>query len=207
MPIEIIQHQHNKYPKFQSEGYAAQFAIPYAKHVCKGIGVDIGCNRLEWMYAGSLVSNPTKPRLKVQYKEWLAEAIKDTTQPAHSFPIDPVINGFEAMKFPKDCSDLDYVFSSHCLEHIPDWVTVLDSWYDKLKPGGVMFLYLPGFSQSYWRPWHNRKHLHIFEPHHMWTYFRDKGYQNIFYTQRDLNDAFMIMGEKPTPNVDKKDNK
>jgi hypothetical protein len=30
--MEIISFKNNKYPKFQSEGNAAQFAIPYAGH-------------------------------------------------------------------------------------------------------------------------------------------------------------------------------
>src|SRR5580704_143161 len=37
---------------------------------------------------------------------------------------------------------LDYVFSSHCLEHIADWQGALKSWIEKLKPGGRLFLYL-----------------------------------------------------------------
>jgi SAM-dependent methyltransferase len=37
----------------------------------------------------------------------------------------------------------DYVFSSHCLEHISDWEKALDTWISKIKPRGVLFLYLP----------------------------------------------------------------
>lgn len=37
----------------------------------------------------------------------------------------------------------DYVFSSHTLEHIEDWQGELDTWLSKVKPGGVLFLYLP----------------------------------------------------------------
>jgi SAM-dependent methyltransferase len=38
---------------------------------------------------------------------------------------------------------LDYVFSSHCLEHIADWQKALLQWISKLHSGGVLFLYLP----------------------------------------------------------------
>ena len=41
--IETIEFQRKWYPKFQTEGNASQFAIPFAKHVCKGYGYDIGC--------------------------------------------------------------------------------------------------------------------------------------------------------------------
>lgn len=47
---------------------------------------------------------------------------------------------------------LDYVFSSHCLEHIEDWRGALREWIGKLKPGGVLFLYLPHPSCAIWRP-------------------------------------------------------
>jgi len=37
----------------------------------------------------------------------------------------------------------DYVFSSHCLEHVKEWKAALDIWVGKIKKGGVLFLYLP----------------------------------------------------------------
>ena len=161
--IDIIYTKNNNYPSFQSKGNAAQFAIPYAKHVCIGTGVDIGCNRLEWSYPGSL-------------------------------PVDPVINEYDALNFPYE--NLDYIFSSHCLEHLYDWVDVLDYWTNKLKSGGVLFLYLPDYSQEYWKPWNNRKHLNIFSPTILKDYLEDKNYSNIFISQVDLNNAFMVMAEK-----------
>jgi predicted SAM-dependent methyltransferase len=161
--INIIEYKKNKYPIFQSQGNAAQFAIPYAKHVCVGEGVDIGCNRLEWSFPGSL-------------------------------PVDPAINEYDALNFPYD--NLDYIFSSHCLEHLYNWVDVLDYWTSKLKIGGVLFLYLPDYSQEYWRPWNNRKHLNIFSPIILKDYLEDKKYNNIFTSQVDLNNAFMVMAEK-----------
>ena len=163
--IPTITYKEHKYPAFQAEGNAAQFAIPYAKHVCKGKGVDVGCNRLEWAYPGSI-------------------------------PVDPVINGFDALNFPEHANELDYVFSSHCLEHISDWVTVLDYWISKLKLGGTLFLYLPDYSQVYWRPWNNRKHVNIFSPIILKDYLEDRKIINIFNSETDLNNAFMIMGQK-----------
>jgi SAM-dependent methyltransferase len=37
----------------------------------------------------------------------------------------------------------DFVFSSHCLEHNSDWEEKLRDWVLKLKPAGIVFLYLP----------------------------------------------------------------
>jgi SAM-dependent methyltransferase len=47
---------------------------------------------------------------------------------------------------------LDFVFSSHCLEHIAAWEAELDLWIDRLKPGGVLFLYLPHPDCGLWEP-------------------------------------------------------
>ena len=163
--ITIIEYKGNTYPAFQAEGNAAQFAIPYAKHVCIGKGVDVGCNRLEWSYPGSI-------------------------------PVDPIINGYSALEFPNDANELDYIFSSHCLEHVEDWVGVLDYWKTRLKLGGTLFLYLPDYSQVYWRPWNNRKHINILSPIIMKDYLEDRKFINIFISQVDLNNAFMIMEQK-----------
>jgi SAM-dependent methyltransferase len=164
--INIIEFKSKNYPKFQTEGNAAQFAIPYAKHVCKGKGVDVGCNRIEWSFPESI-------------------------------PVDPNINSqYDALNFPLEAYDLDYIFSSHCLEHLYDWVKVLDYWTFKLKSGGTLFLYLPDYSQEYWRPWNNKKHLNIFTPEIIVDYMNDNGYKNVFKSGVDLNNAFIVMGEK-----------
>lgn len=47
---------------------------------------------------------------------------------------------------------LDFVFSSHCLEHIDDWRGALDAWIRKLRPDGVLFLYLPHPDCAIWHP-------------------------------------------------------
>lgn len=47
---------------------------------------------------------------------------------------------------------LDYVFSSHCLEHLSKWHDALLLWIRKLKPGGILFLYLPHESMRLWNP-------------------------------------------------------
>lgn len=44
----------------------------------------------------------------------------------------------------------DYVFSSHCLEHITEWEPALDLWISRLKAGGILFLYLPHPSCKLW---------------------------------------------------------
>ena len=162
--MKTIEFNDKKYPAFQAEGNASQFAMPFAKHFCVGEGVDIGCNRLEWAFPG-----------------------------AHAIDLN-FNDGNDAYNFKYD--NLDYVFSSHCLEHLPDWVAALDYWHTKLKDGGTLFLYLPHYHQEYWRPWNNRKHVHIFTPVILFDYLTSRGYKNIFISERDLNDSFMVVAEK-----------
>jgi SAM-dependent methyltransferase len=46
----------------------------------------------------------------------------------------------------------DFVFSSHCLEHITRWEEALSAWIGKLKPQGRLFVYLPHPTCAIWRP-------------------------------------------------------
>lgn len=162
--IQTIEHNNVHYPAFQSEGFAAKFAIPFAQQVCKGYGYDVGCNRTEWALPG-------------------AE------------PIDPQIcSEFHALNLPP--LTVDYIFSSHMLEHVPNWVDVLDYWQTKIRRGGTLFLYLPDYSQSYWRVWSNRKHIHTFNPEMIRQYLKDRGWNKIFVSGVDLNNSFMAMAER-----------
>ncbi len=162
--IETILFKGEKYPRYQSSGFASRFIFPFAEEICKGVGYDVGCNRVEWSFPGSI-------------------------------PIDPVIDErFDCMNLPG--GQVDYIFSSHMLEHVNDWIGVLNYWYDRIKIGGVIFLYLPHYSQEYWRPWNNRKHLNILTPEFLRDYFIDKKITNIFYSERDLNNSFAIFAEK-----------
>ena len=101
---------------------------------------------------------------------------------------------WDAMNLPD--GEVDYIFSSHCLEHIPDWVGALDYWSTKLKSGGVLFLYLPHYSQTYWRPWNNRQHVNILTPQYLKDYLIARGWNNIIVSDRDLYNAFAVVGEK-----------
>ena len=120
-------------------------------------------------------------------KEWALEG---------AIPIDLTFHdGFHAMNLPL-LEEVDYIYSSHCLEHIPEWVKVLEYWYVNLKTGGVLFLYLPHYDQEYWRPWNNKKHVNIFTSEIIKDWMESKGFNKIFWSERDLNHSFMIVGEK-----------
>ncbi len=102
-------------------------------------------------------------------------------------------DGYHANKLPE--GKVDYIFSSHCLEHVDNWVSTLAYWIEHLKTGGVLFLYLPDYSQEYWRPWNNKKHNHVLMPDIIKDYLINKGCKNIFTSGVDLNCSFCIVCE------------
>lgn len=109
--------------------------------------------------------------------------------------IDPRLdNGYDAMCFKQD--NLDYIFSSHCLEHVKEnWMNVLDYWLTKIKVGGIIFLYLPHSSQEYWLPENNRKHVHSFDGSEISEYLRSLGHK-VIRSGVDLNNSFVVVCEK-----------
>jgi SAM-dependent methyltransferase len=66
-------------------------------------------------------------------------------------PIDPVAYPAGLMLDQVAPASQDYVFSSHCLEHIAEWQSALAEWVSKLKPQGILFLYLPHPDCGLWR--------------------------------------------------------
>lgn len=88
----------------------------------------------------------------------------------------------------------NYIFSSHTLEHLPDYVKALCYWKDHIKKGGTLFLYLPHPDMEYWRPQNNRKHLHVFYPVDMANLLKDIGFKEVFYSERDLYWSFSVVG-------------
>ena len=60
--------------------------------------------------------------------------------------------GVERLLSDFDAASVDYVFSSHCLEHIAAWPEALAEWVSKLRLGGPLFLYLPHPSCAMWWP-------------------------------------------------------
>lgn len=102
--------------------------------------------------------------------------------------------GGDAMKLPGE--DWDYIFSSHCLEHLVDPVRAIEHWREKLREGGVLFLYLPHPDMAYWRPENCRKHLHLFHPAYVASMLRSLGFQSVINSERDMSWSFTVLGYK-----------
>lgn len=59
----------------------------------------------------------------------------------------------------------DFVFSSHCLEHLRDPAEGLRNWFRILKPGGHLIITVPDedlYEQGVWPSTHNRDHKTAF---------------------------------------------
>lgn len=163
--MRVVEFQGDTYPELQTKGNAAQFAIPFAKQILSGNGLDIGCNRPEWAFPNAT----------------LVDLVLDDEYDAYNLP----------------AGQWDYIFSSHCLEHLKDWVGALDTWTESLKIGGTMFLYLPHYAQKYWRPWNNRKHLSVLSPEIIRDYFESRNYSQVIVTEGyDLNHSFYGVATK-----------
>jgi len=109
--------------------------------------------------------------------------------------------GGDAMELPH--GPFDFIFSSHCLEHLPNPVAALEHWRSRLREpvpssmrggpwtyGGVLFLYLPHPDMVYWRPEHCRKHLHSWTPERMHDILEELGFCDVIVSGCDLAFGF-----------------
>lgn len=62
----------------------------------------------------------------------------------------------------------DYVYSSHCLEHMHEPRQVLREWWGLVRPGGYLFVAVPDedlYEQGFWPPRFNTDHKATFTIH------------------------------------------
>jgi SAM-dependent methyltransferase len=111
-------------------------------------------------------------------------------------PVDVKLGG-EAMSLSPEHRNLDFVFSSHCLEHLADPVAAIEHWKSRIRPGGALFLYLPHPDMVYWRPQHCRKHRHSWMPAQMAEILTDLGFVDVIHGERDLAWSFAVVGFNP----------
>jgi SAM-dependent methyltransferase len=101
---------------------AAAWIADRALPYLNGIGLDIGC--WDWKIKDDAIGVDIKPGKGV----------------------DKIITSWDT----ELDNQYDYVFSSHCLEHIVEWKETLRQWLRVIKPAVILFLYLP-YSAQYAR--------------------------------------------------------
>lgn len=90
----------------------------------------------------------------------------------------------------------DFVFSSHCLEHMHDPYAALKEWWKLVKEGGYLYVTVPEedlYEQGHWPSIYNSDHKHTF------TMYKDKSWSpvsvNVLDLVRSLPDAQVIKVE------------
>ena len=70
---------------------------------------------------------------------------EEGTQPIvpQSIGVDVGYPGYEGASFPFADGSFNAIYSSHCFEHIGDWLGVLRDWYRLLKVGGFLVIVVP----------------------------------------------------------------
>ena len=92
------------------------WVIGFYQHYMQGIGLDIG-------YKGSMPD--------------VLPVLPSAIGIDHDYP------GYDGVWLPFGDQTQDYVFSSHCLEHIPNYDTALQEWFRVLKVGGYLIVIVP----------------------------------------------------------------
>lgn len=96
--------------------------VPYTN----GRGLDLGCGPSKaFPHFIGVDNNKDEALFGIRAKE--ADIIVPTCESLDMFASD----------------SMDFVFSSHLLEHIKDYKSALREWYRVIKPGGYLLLYLP----------------------------------------------------------------
>ena len=167
--MKTIQFRNQVVPDYICFGNMTRFIAPVAQEVCNGVGLDVGCGRKEWVLPGAI-------------------------------PVDVKMEGTgNAIQIPQTPTGWDYIFSSHMLEHVDDYMAVLRHWFDSLRPGGLIFLYLPHPDCLYWRPhlMPTMRHRHQFDPEQMGEILRSLPLHNVFVSGRDAAWSFCAYGQRP----------
>lgn len=78
--------------------------------------------------------------LEIGYKGYFGATVPIVPQ---AIGVDIGYPGYDGVTLPFADESFDAIYSSHCFEHIPDYVAVLRDWYRLLKVGGYLMIVVP----------------------------------------------------------------
>ena len=90
-----------------------------------------------------------------------------------------------------DDDSLDFVHSSHCLEHMRQWDIALSNWTRVVKPGGYLVITIPDWELYEHRKWPSR-----FNSDHKWAFSLTENSLNapvVYLTKDNLEAAGFIV--------------
>jgi predicted SAM-dependent methyltransferase len=114
-----------------------------ARQFCKGSGLEIGSlhSRLDVDAEVRIVDFIDTETLKDNYKDDLNVNVEDI------WPVDIVTNAWDLSKVKSN--SVDFVMSSHVLEHLPNPAVAIEEWMRVVKPGGVVFFVVPDMRHTF----------------------------------------------------------
>jgi predicted SAM-dependent methyltransferase len=167
--MKLVEFRDKKYPAFITQGNHARFIMPIAKEVLKHKRLGVDVG--------------------CKFKEWAYPG---------AILVDVGFNDeYHANSLP-NAGELEYIFSSHCLEHIEGWERTIEYWYNSLQKSGILFLYLPHTDCEYWdvnfMP--TRRHVNNLNSKTVQYIMKTCGFKNVFASERDAAYSFCVYGEK-----------
>ncbi len=126
-----------KYPEYLQSGTALRYIHPIAEIYCQGKGLDIGGG-----------STPFKNARNID--------------PDFTYNNDANIVYENALNINEKDNSQDFIFSSHCLEHLEKPFKSLREFKRVLKNGGIIFLYLPHPGNEMWLK--ENLEFHLWQP-------------------------------------------
>lgn len=169
---EMVDVGDNKYPAYLNKGNANQFIAHIATRYCIGRGLDIGAGR--W---------PVKLHHGMAIPVDFGQEINDGVTLPGVAP-----------------NSQDFIFSSHCLEHLTEWQNALARWFEVLRPGGRLLLFLPHPNFKPWTPGGCWVSGHMWAPEHdsLCKFLQTKGFViEASNPGPDLYQSFHIVAQKP----------
>jgi SAM-dependent methyltransferase len=139
----------------------AQFTRAIVRHYCRGYGCEIGPG-----------VNPQAPSDHTFYVD------RYTRYKGLPIAVDVVA---DAAALPFASHALDYLVSSHVLEHCPDTMRVIDEWRRVLRAGGVLVLRLPHRDRTF-----DRKRALTPLSHHLEDFDKGVGFDDATHWQEFL---------------------
>lgn len=124
--------------KETAKAYSRRLDAGYFDKYLKGHGIDIGCGD------DKLALND----LDTGQLQWRCDGWDKENGDAH------YLSGIQDNVY-------DFVYSSHCLEHLSDPSVALTNWWRVLKPGGTLFVMVPDerlYEQGVWPSRGNGEH-------------------------------------------------
>jgi SAM-dependent methyltransferase len=163
-----LNHYNDEYFSYQKKMgvFSAEIdLIKYQKHISEEDRIlDYGCG------AGFLLN-------QINAKEKFGVEINETAinfgQKTFSLEIKKNIDSFDDNFF-------DVIISNHCLEHIPDPITILKKINKKLKPGGKIVVYVP--CDNYRRKYLDKdidNHFYSFSPSNLGNCLKQANFKTI----------------------------